>query len=327
MNNNTHRLEMLNHWLTNYFGNANYHLTPLAGDASFRRYYRLNHQNTSYIIMDAPPQKENIEPFLQVSNLLSAQGLKIPHAHGINHTEGFIILDDLGDTLLLSVLTAESAPRVYQEAIQQLIHMQNIKTDSLPPFNAAFIHEELTRFIDWYLIRHLDLDLTPTELTLIQQTFELLSTTLVHQPQVFIHRDFHARNIMICPDGQLGIIDYQDAMSGPIAYDLVSLLKDCYIDWPRERYLEWLHGYFIASPFLKPYDFETLTRWFDYCGLQRHLKVYGIFSRLAYRDNKPHYLNELPRIERYVLESLTLYPELSAFKTWFQDKVMTRVTA
>jgi aminoglycoside/choline kinase family phosphotransferase len=321
------RQNALNKWLEEILAPSQFSLSPLTGDASFRQYFRLYHDNNTRIIMDAPPAKETIEPFLIVSKLLKDAGVYTPAIHHVDKAQGFAILDDFGDTLLLSQLNSTSADRLYKAAIDILICMQQTPTTGatpLPCFDKPFILSELTIFREWFLDAYLKIKLTTAEETLLDETFDWLSNKLLQQPQVFIHRDYHSRNIMLLdenPKIELGIIDYQDAMCGPVTYDLVSLLKDCYIQWPREQVMLWLSYFYENSAVAKQLSLSDFSLGFDYCGLQRHLKVLGVFSRLYLRDNKPNYLQDLPLTLHYVMACLECHEELEAFYQFIQKRI------
>lgn len=310
-------------WLNTLQIHPQYELRPLAGDASFRRYFRLKTHDNTQIIMDAPPDKLSLDPFIQIANQLHQHGFHIPKIHAINHQQGFMLLEDFGDQLFLKALSIKNADPLYRQAISVLTDMQQCNTDDLEHFDQAFMLNELTQFSDWFLKKYLDLSLDTAEQQLIKQTMNWLTERLANQPQVFIHRDYHSRNIMLLsnPINTLGIIDFQDAMRGPWTYDLVSLLKDCYVAWPREQVIEWVSYFYQLNQTATTQTFDHFLRDFDLCGLERHLRVLGTFCRLCFRDNKPHYLNDLPLTFRYVMSCLVEYDELKPFYTWMQQRV------
>lgn len=313
------REEVLNQWLNQILAPQPFTLTPLAGDASFRRYFRLYQQDHTQIVMDAPPDKENLSDFLEVANLLKRSGILVPSCFEQNLEQGFLLLSDFGEQLLFNSLNPENTDASYLDAIRILVQLQTIQAD-LPPFDAAHIQRELSLFQDWYLQKHLGLSLTDQDYTLLEETFRRITQALTGQPQVFIHRDYHSRNIMRLPDNSLGIIDFQDAMWGPCTYDLVSLLKDCYLHWPEAARDRWLNAFYEQSPHAQQLSHSEFVNAYEMCGLQRHLKVLGIFSRLALRDHKPGYLNDLPLTLHYVMECLANQPELAAFYRFMQEK-------
>jgi N-acetylmuramate 1-kinase len=321
------RQNALHRWLEQLLSPAPFTLTPLTGDASFRRYFRLHYNDFSQVIMDAPPEKENIEPFLAIANLLRRARVRVPQIYALDKVQGFVILEDFGDTLMLNELCLNTADKLYTAAIKTLITMQEYLTPSLeqlPSFDKQFIFLELNLFSQWFLGLYLAIELTSKEERLIQETFTWLSKEICQQPQVFVHRDYHSRNIMRLPNDQeiaLGIIDFQDAMRGPVTYDLVSLLKDCYIQWPREQVMSWLSDFHRQAPSAKQYSLQDFSRAFDLCGLQRHLKILGIFSRLYLRDKKPKYLQDLPLTLHYVMDCLESYEELKPFYQFMQNRI------
>lgn len=323
----SYRENALNKWLEQLPDITQLSLKPLAGDASFRRYYRLHDANASYIVMDAPPDKETLHPFIVIAELLRANEIRTPQILAFDESDGFALLEDFGDALLLNQLTTDSADDLYQSAIHTLIGMQQCSTSSpiaLPCFDAQFIAGELAVFKQWFLQSYLKLQLTDNEEQLLQDTFTWLTNEICNQPEVFIHRDYHSRNIMIpqeSNDPRLAIIDFQDAMRGPLTYDLVSLLKDCYIQWPRQDVLRWVTFFYEQSPAISQWSLPSFVRAFDLCGLQRHLKVLGVFARLSLRDNKHHYLKDLPLTRHYVLTVLEGYEELQPFYQFMQQRV------
>lgn len=321
------RETLLNDWLKKNLDSP-YTLIPLTGDASFRRYYRLQHDKLTRIIMDAPPEREALEPFILVSQLLQKQGLITPLLHAFDVQQGFALLDDFGDTLLLSVLNQENADLFYHLAIDKLMLMQKCPLTNyhhLPVFDKPFILKELAIFQEWFLQKYLKLTLTEAEQELLATSLEWLAQQVSQQPQTLIHRDYHSRNLMVLNQSptDLGIIDFQDAMQGPLTYDLVSLLKDCYIQWPKAHVSCWLNYYYDNTFLAKQhYSLTEFTKAFDLCGLQRHLKVLGVFARLHLRDNKSGYLNDLPLTLHYVSATLESCSELQAFYQFIQKKVV-----
>jgi N-acetylmuramate 1-kinase len=321
------RQNVLNKWLEEVLGLTDFSLELLAPDASFRQYYRLRYLNITRIVMDAPPDNESLQSFIEIASILQSAGVRAPHIFASNKTLGFALLDDFGDNLLRDELSPDTVDKWYKLSIDTLVAMQQgtvPSTYSLPYFDSSFMLYELDLFNQWFLNGYLKIDLTIEEAKLIQQTFSWLSAELFKQPKVFIHRDYHCRNIMIInnePNPQLGIIDFQDAMLGPFTYDLVSLLKDCYVQWPREAVLRWLSYFYEQSTLAKQWTLPLFIRAFDLCGLQRHLKVLGIFSRLYLRDNKPGYLKDLPLTLHYVMACLESYGELWPFYQFMQQRI------
>ena len=309
------RLEQLQRWLDSLASNTYSNLQPASSDASFRQYFRVTdqQQGKSFIVMDAPPEKENCKPFIHVTELLRNAGVNAPAVLAVDLKQGFLLLDDLGNRPYLNELNDDTADALYIDAIDAIIKMQKIDA-ILPLYNAHLLQAEMDLFEQWYVKRHLEMTLNDTQQTVLQNAFSLLIKSAEEQPQVFVHRDYHSRNLMITQENNPGVIDYQDAVIGPISYDLVSLFKDCYIRWPREKVELWLELYLARITPAQLIDRQTLLRWFDLMGVQRHLKVLGIFARLNYRDGKAQYLDDLPLTLQYTLEACTAYPELLPLK-------------
>ncbi|HEY9036036.1 MAG TPA: phosphotransferase [Pseudomonadales bacterium] len=301
-------------------------LTPLSGDASFRRYFRYRVAGQSRVAVHAPPEKEKNREFVQVQALLAAAGVPVPAVLGYDEARGFLLLSDLGDRLLLPDLSAAHADRRYRQAIQQMVAMQvGVPSDAaLPAYDATRLHEEMALFPEWFLGRLLGYELSTAERAMLNGLFEQLVAEALKQPQVFVHRDYHARNIMILRDDSLATIDFQDAVIGPALYDPVSLFKDCYVRWPRERVLGWLHCYLDQSMAagVLPADARDWVYAFDAMGLQRHIKVLGIFARLWLRDGKAAYLGDLTRVLGYVLEALALHECFAQAHHWFGHVIL-----
>lgn len=317
------RQNALNQWLEKILAPKHFTLMPLAGDASFRRYFRLHYDDKTWIIMDAPPDKEPLDPFVNVANLFTTAGVKTPFIHALDKIQGFAILEDFGDSLLLNNLNKETVDTHYKAAITLLTRLQHYplgEATQLPHFDKEWILKELALFNEWFLQAYLQLQLSNEEKQIIEETFAWLSQEISLQPKAIIHRDYHSRNIMLV-NAELGVIDFQDAMYGPFTYDLASLLKDCYIQWPRENILTWLHYFHNQSTISQQYALANTIRAFDYCGLQRHLKVLGVFSRLALRDNKSNYLGDLPLTLHYIMACLEDYDEFKPFYSFMQDRI------
>ena len=289
------RLTQLQQWLDSLSENTYTDLKPASADASFRQYFRVtnNKDDKTYIVMDAPPEKEDCHPFLLVTDLIRGVGVNAPDIISVDIKQGFLLLDDLGNKPYLDYLDNDSADNLYVDAIDALVKMQTID-GLLPPYDEKFLQTEMDLFEKWYLNRHLGIELDQAQKTSLDNVCNLLIQSAIEQPQVFVHRDYHSRNLMITDENNPGVIDYQDAVIGPISYDLVSLFKDCYIEWPREKVELWLDLYLARLSPARFIEKETLLRWFDLMGVQRHLKVLGIFARLNYRDGKSQYLNDLP---------------------------------
>jgi len=310
------RHHLLRDWLSTTDHRYSGQLTSLCGDASFRRYYRYTHQETSYIAVDAPPSTENTAGFVAVAKAWKKQGLLVPTVHAYQLEHGFMVLSDLGDKQYLPHLNEESAHILYQKAIVALLNIQQCKTVEqypLPSFDAERIQLECNLFKNWFLEKHLQLTLNSQQEHAFDKLIEYFIQISTKQPQVCVHRDYHSRNLMICDD-EIGILDFQDAVWGPISYDLVSLLRDCYIAWPKEQVTAWVSAYHDLLCQEKAYhtiSLDEFTLWFDHIGVQRHLKAIGIFARKFQRDNVGNYLKDIPRTLRYVLSICTLYPVLN----------------
>lgn len=312
MNNdiNDQRRQAINEWLSAVLPYHEFELTVASSDASFRRYFRVEQEESTWIVMDAPPEHEDIDSFVKVAEFLAQFAIHVPKIYAKDLQQGFLLLSDLGNTSFLSVLNNTSADALYEKAIDEIIKMQLSPVNELAiaDYNAESLTREMALFHEWFLQRHLDLP----QPDFLSDVFALLCDNANNQPQRFVHRDYHSRNLMLVKDRDVGVIDFQDAVVGPVSYDLVSLLRDVYIEWPQEKVNQWIHYYFDKAQEnnLIDCDKETFIRWFDLMGLQRHLKILGIFCRLYYRDGKDGYLKDLPLTLRYVLAVTARYPEL-----------------
>ncbi|CAG0910056.1 unnamed protein product [Cyprideis torosa] len=324
------RLIQLTQWARSLPGLADSHLTVASADASFRRYFRMSHGSQHYILMDAPPGQEDITPFIDVTRRLEKAGLPVPHIHAMAVEQGFLMLTDFGDRSLLSCLTSQTVEHWYQQTLDLLIPLQTASTRDLPRYDDPMLQREMALFSDWFLKQHLNIDLSAIELQSLEQVFDILSHSAREQPQVFVHRDYHSRNLMIVNGKTLGIIDYQDAVLGPVTYDAVSLLRDCYIAWPLSQ----THAFALSfkqkldTVHRLPNCSDTqFLRWFDLMGCQRHLKAIGIFARLNHRDGKPGYLGDIPRTLGYVLQVAKQHEDLSALAELIaRHRLMERMT-
>ncbi len=320
----TDRLQMLHEWLHVDLDMKTYNLVPASADASFRRYFRVNSAGEAYIVMDAPPDKEDCRPFLDVTRRLLRCGVNVPRIFAHDVDKGFLLLSDLGTELYLDILNAENADSLYSDAISALLKMQShAATDKLPDYSASLLMQEMGLFRDWLLDRHLQKPLKGKLLTQLQGVFDLLADSAMAQPQVFVHRDFHSRNLLLNQHNP-GIIDYQDAVLGPLSYDLVSLLKDCYIKWPKAKLEHWLEQYRkqLADVTQVHVSKQEFIRYFDLMGVQRHLKASGIFARLYHRDGKSDYLKDIPRTLSYIVDLKHDYPELDCLITLLEDSIV-----
>ncbi len=311
------RFAELQRWVSEDLGLPVAGITPASADASFRRYFRVVLANgPSRIVMDAPPDREDIRPFVTVSALLAGLGLHVPEVLAGNGERGFLLLTDLGTRQYLSELNDGSVDALYDDALGALMTLQTCSPQRLrgfPPYDQALLEEELALFSDWYLQRLLGFPLNGERQRMWREACLFLISSALEQPRVLVHRDYHSRNLMVTEPNP-GILDFQDAVWGPVTYDLVSLLRDCYIVWPRERVEEWVRYYHrLASDagILQGIPYEQFLRWFDLMGVQRHLKAGGIFARLKIRDAKPGYLRDIPRTLGYVEEVCSRYSELA----------------
>jgi len=296
--------------------------TVASADASFRSYWRVSDGTGTWIVMDAPPDKENTVPWLDIGARLHRAGLHTPAVLAADLNEGFVLMEDLGTRTYLPELNDATANALYEDACAALARMQSVDTAGLPVFDRAQIAMELELMPEWFLRRHLGFAPSCEQWDIIEAAFTFLVQSALEQPRCFMHRDYHSRNLLITAANNPGVIDFQGAMLGPLTYDLASLLRDCYIVWPHERVAAWAEQYrqrFDASA-----DAATFRRWFDLIGLQRHIKVLGIFCRLWYRDGKDGYLADLPRVLDYVLDVARIYPELRDFAGLLQRAVGAR---
>lgn len=292
-------------------------LTPASGDASFRRYFRCQKGAESFIVMDAPPGKEDCLPFIRVAGYLEAMHLNAPRILEADLDKGFLLLTDLGSAQYLNQLDEDrsSAGPLYVDALAALLIMQSrggAFQSHLPPYDDALLRFELSLFHDWLCGTHLQIEFSSDEEVAWQSLCDVLVRNAIDQPQVFVHRDYHSRNLMVTTDDNPGILDFQDAVEGPLTYDLVSLLKDCYIQWPPEQVRQWAGEYYsqLDDSLIGSIDAEQFLRYFDLMGVQRHLKAAGIFARLNHRDGKFGYLQDVPRTLSYIVELQSRYDAL-----------------
>lgn len=295
---------------------------PASADASFRRYFRMSHAGKSWVVMDAPPEREDCRPFLHVAQLTLDAGLNGPRVIAQDLAQGFLLLSDLGRQTFLHVLTDDNADALFSAAIAALVQWQQAsRADALPPYDEALLARELALFPDWYVAKHLGRALTAQQQEWWETSCRLLIARALAQPRVFVHRDYMPRNLMISTPNP-GVLDFQDAVYGPISYDVVSLFKDAFASWPAARVAGWRRQYWDAARAASlpvTADYAGFCRDFDLMGLQRHLKVLGIFARINYRDGKPHYLADTPRFIRYVREVVDGDAELAPLKCLFDS--------
>jgi N-acetylmuramate 1-kinase len=330
------RIALIRDWLAGELGwPHDCRLEPASADASFRRYFRVwQPSGATRVVMDAPPGKEDIGPYLHVARLLQDCGVHVPEIEAADSARGLLLLEDLGSTQLLARLrSGGDAEQLYSEALSALARIQlqgGAGARELATYGAEALEREMRLLPDWFCARHLQLPIDAEGAALLERTFGFLIRELQAQPTVLVHRDYHSRNLMITTSSNPGIIDFQDAIAGPIGYDLVSLLEDCYICWPRERVMGWLENYRLqlqAAGVATGADGGEFLRWFDLAGLQRHIKVLGIFSRLWYRDGKNGYLADLPLTLEYVRGAAARYHELADFSAWVERNLVPRLAA
>jgi len=319
------RYQSIQRWLEKILGNQDFSLTPASADASFRRYFRVSfiNETPSKILMDAPPDKEDSQAFFRLARQLRAIDINVPDIYAENYIDGFFLLSDLGHEHFLSRLNKDSVDSLYEQAMRVLLTLQANGPADVPEYDASLLNTEMQLFVDWYLRRHLQLDLTDENISTIKDAFDTLTHSALQQPKVCVHRDFHSRNLMMPTAGPLsepapGVIDFQDAVYGPVTYDLVSLLRDCYIAWPEQlvyNKVAWYYQQAKHQELLTDVGLDQFIQWFDLMGIQRHLKAVGIFSRLNYRDNKPGYLDDIPRTLSYISAIAPKYPALHSFSS------------
>ncbi|HAF00761.1 MAG TPA: aminoglycoside phosphotransferase [Methylophilaceae bacterium] len=310
------RKQQLEAWLSQEL-HQHYTLTTASADASFRRYFRVHLADKTLIAMDAPPPQEDCRPFVKVAQLLLAAGLNVPQVLAQDIEHGFLLLSDLGDDTYLSQLSEKNASILYGDACHALIKMQLASQPAvLPPYDEALLTRELQLFPDWYIVKHLGVTLDSPQQAVIESTFNLLNRNILAQPQVYVHRDYHSRNLMVTAENNPGILDFQDAVYGAITYDLVSLFKDAYISWDEERMMDWVVRYWQSAKkagLPVSADFGEFYRDFEWMGVQRHIKVLGIFARLYHRDGKDGYLKDMPLVMTYLRKACERYSELRPF--------------
>jgi len=322
------RLAELTQWVFDDLGFAGSRIAPASADASFRRYFRVTRGADTYIVMDAPPEKEDLAPFLSVAKILLGFGLNVPVTLARDSKRGFLLLSDLGQRQYLDELAVDgAADRLYADALEALAIMQTAdlrRPGDVPHYGHALLMREMELMPEWFLRGHLQLQISAAERGMLDRLFEALSQRALEQSATLVHRDYHSRNLLLTGDNNPGILDFQDAVRGPVTYDLVSLLKDCYIAWPASRVRAWALQYrdlLLAKGFPVGLTAEEFIRGFDLVGLQRHIKVLGIFARLYYRDGKVQYLKDLPRVLCYARDTAALYPETAEFCAFIARRI------
>ena len=304
------RLQQLTAWIHQQSPQST--IEVASADASFRRYFRVTdpHGKTS-IAMDAPPEEEDCTTFIDITTRLEEVAVHAPHILRQDLEQGFLLLEDLGSTPYLDVLNDTTADKLYTDALETLLQIQTASTNGLAEYDEPLLLAEMQLMPEWFLKTHLGITPNTEQQKIIDRTFAVISTSVLQQPQVFVHRDYHSRNLMVTPHNNPAVIDYQDAVLGPISYDLVSLLRDCYIYWPNEKIRQWVLDFKAKAEkagLMPAVPDATFIQWFDYMGLQRHIKVLGIFARLNHRDGKANYLHDLPLTLHYVMEVGKKYP-------------------
>lgn len=307
------RQQQLTRWLEKELQGMQFSLAPASADASFRRYFRVTLSDRTMVVMDAPPEHENCEPFLHVAEIFAAAGVHVPRVIAQDLAQGFLLLTDLGNTTYLEALNEATAFDLYRDAMDALIRIQQSSRPGVfPAYDATLLTREMRLFPEWYVAKHLGATLDDKQLAVLQQAFDGLNRNIQAQGQVYVHRDYHSRNLMVCDDNP-GILDFQDAVYGAITYDLVSLFKDAYIRWEEEQVLDWVVRYWEKARkagLPVPQDISEFYRDFEWMGVQRHLKVLGIFARLYHRDGKDGYLKDLPLVMDYLRRACDRYIEL-----------------
>ena len=332
------RLQQLSEWLKQLFKGETFNITPVSGDASFRRYFRVeqpsNDESSSihWIAMDAPPEKENSLPFVAIARHWESKGIQAPHIEAFDLSLGFMLLRDFGDTLLLNAISKDPSrtKQLYQSALNTLMEIQSCSPPvdySLPLYDRELLAREVELFREWLASKKLGITLSPEDHSLLDRSFDFLINEALLQPSVCVHRDYHSRNLMELSDESIGVLDFQDAVMGPITYDAVSLLRDCYIVLPSsfiEQRLQEFHQATLDAG-LHSADFTQFQRWFDLMGIQRHLKAAGIFARLSLRDGKHDYLNDIPRTVNYIETIAANYEQLADFHHWLKTVVIPAI--
>lgn len=330
------RLHQLTQWAHEVLACSDLSITVASADASFRRYFRVTRAAhdagtaESWIVMDAPPEKEDLLPYINVAQKLVSADINAPKVLAKNIEQGFLLLSDLGNATYLSELVKDNGTEaLYRDALVALVQMQSRcrQIDDLPAYDTALLRREMELFPEWFMGKHLAIAIDDSDRATLDSVFSILVDSALSQPKVFVHRDYHSRNLMIAGNQLLGrnpgVLDFQDAVQGPITYDLVSLLRDCYVAWPLQRVHGWLTEYraLAEQASLQLGSADELRRWFDLMGIQRHLKAVGIFARLWHRDGKRGYLNDIPRTLSYIRDVAALFEELKPLTQLIDQKI------
>lgn len=324
-----HRFDKLLSWVQKEFNYFNITLIPIPGDASFREYFRVKNNNNSFIVMDASLELENNISFVAIAQEFMKRRIKVPIIYSVNLSDGFLLMEDFGNRILLNELNKLTADHFYHKAMESLLKIANCKevpNYHIPIFDSNEIKKELFGFETWFLEKYIQIDNFP--LNVLNSTFNLLIESAEKQPQVCIHRDYHSRNLMVLNDDSIGVLDFQDASFGPLTYDLVSLLRDCYITWPRKKVINWALNFsrkLKEQKLLFKCSDEQFIKWFDLMGIQRHLKALFIFARKYLRDNSKLFLKYIPRTLNYILTISKYYKEFSFFNKKLNDVVLPKL--
>lgn len=323
----TPRREHLARWVAAELSDAGIHeqntMQAIGNDAGFRKYYRVTTPQQTLVAVDAPPATEDTHAFVAIARRWHAGGISVPQVFAVDYQQGFMLQEDLGDTPMQAVMNETTADEYYPRLLTTLLSIQQQSPQELPPYDTKLMSFELSLYPEWFLQQWLGI--TPPEG--LDELFALLISAMQEQPQGTVHRDFHSRNLMLTPDGDIAVIDFQGALHGPLLYDAVSLLRDCYLSWPPAQIELWLSGFIDQQPLLAGHDRVQLQTWFDLTGAQRHLKCLGIFTRLWLRDARPGYLKEIPRTLGYVVDVCRRYPQLSRHGQWLEQQVVPAVRA
>ena len=326
---NTQREQLIQTWVQSVLGSDQFEINFLAGDASFRRYARIVLDHKTLMLMDAPPEKEDCAPFVNIDEFFAKHGVRVPQILGKNLEHGFLLLEDFGDVLLSSLLNDQTVDAYYAQSFKQLVQLQAIDgKDQFPEYSYDKLISEMQLLTDW-MLPSLQIQPNAEQSALIKRTFAILANAALAQPQVIVHRDFHSRNLMhIAGETDLGVIDFQDAVIGADTYDLISITRDAYVQWNPERVYQWFKVFYDLLPEAQKQDrdFEQFKKDADLMAIQRHIKILGIFVRLFERDGKAGYLKDLPRVMWYLLQESQAYPELAPFMQFMHDVVMPKFT-
>ncbi|TNF69928.1 MAG: phosphotransferase [Gammaproteobacteria bacterium] len=324
----TFQRSRLKEWVEGYYGDKKIKIDFLAGDASSRRYYRIKKESKTYVLMDASSEKDKLIQFISIGNLFRSEGVKTPEIVHVDIDEGLCLLSDFGDRLLFDMFSEEKENNYYRYCLDELIKINQINGHEVPEYSYEKLIEEAGRMNEWFF-EWIKLKVSSKDKEMLSRLFSQLAEVAKMQPQTTLHRDYHSKNIMMLGSQSLGVIDYQDAVCGPVVYDLVSLLRDCYISWPKQVVNYWVEVYFQM---LKSHNvigeeisLSEFKHWFDWVGMQRHIKCLGIFSCLFIRDGRPNYLEHIPTVVQYVVSVAEDYPQLKLWLEFWQNKVQPKL--